>query len=169
MHTYCPTVSAGTTRDGRKSSSPLRSLSSSRADRVRPPSAGMMWLPFRHGALIYLLISTVGVSFITLFLLWGQLRCGPHPRRAPVLKDAGFAGWEMENKWITGGTAGGHTHTHTHTRTHTHTHTPLHLCTRHSDGLTAMKKLRIVILRFGTRDRKWLLNDGQIQSPSAQS
>jgi hypothetical protein len=33
---------------------------------------------------------------------------------------------------------------------------------------TAMKKLRIVILRFGTRDRNWSLNDGQIQNPSAR-
>jgi hypothetical protein len=32
-----------------------------------------------------------------------------------------------------------------------------------------MKKLRIVILGFGLRDREWLLNDGQIQNPSAQS
>jgi hypothetical protein len=31
---------------------------------------------------------------------------------------------------------------------------------------TAMQKLRIVILRFGTRrDRKGSLNDGQIQTP----
>jgi hypothetical protein len=35
---------------------------------------------------------------------------------------------------------------------------------------TAMKKLRIVILRLGTaRDREWLLNDGQIQNPYVQS
>jgi hypothetical protein len=31
---------------------------------------------------------------------------------------------------------------------------------------TAMKKLRIVILGFGRRDRKGSLNDGQIQNPS---
>jgi hypothetical protein len=32
---------------------------------------------------------------------------------------------------------------------------------------TAMEKLRIVILGFGTaRQKKWSLNDGQIQNPS---
>jgi hypothetical protein len=31
---------------------------------------------------------------------------------------------------------------------------------------TAMEKLRIVILGFARRDRKWSLNDGRIQNPS---
>jgi hypothetical protein len=38
-------------------------------------------------------------------------------------------------------------------------------------GDTSLKKLRIVILGLvrALRDREWLLNDGQIQNPSAQS
>ena len=34
---------------------------------------------------------------------------------------------------------------------------------------TARQKWRIVRLGFALRDREWLLNDGQIQTPQAQS